>query len=144
MATAKFRQRSSYINHSILFFMALTIILPLLVLIFNSIKPVEEFGSNPLGFPSEIRLMNYYDAWVNGNYTQIFFNSITLVVGTLILNLTVSGLAAFSLAALNPRVFKQLLLVYIFWLELVYPHNYIFYHYFLCGKACIFWTQGLG
>ena len=44
MATARFRQRSSYINHSILFFMALTIILPLLVLIFNSIKPVEEFG----------------------------------------------------------------------------------------------------
>ena len=61
MATAKFRQRSSYINHSILFFMALTIILPLLVLIFNSIKPVEEFGTNPLGFPSEIRLMNYQE-----------------------------------------------------------------------------------
>ena len=72
MATARFRQRSSYINHSNLFFMALTIILPLLVLIFNSIKPVEEFGSNPLGFPSEIRLMNYYDAWVNGNILKYF------------------------------------------------------------------------
>ena len=47
--------------------------------------------------------MNYYDAWVNGNYTQIFMNSLTLVIGTLILNLTVSGLAAFSLAVLNPR-----------------------------------------
>ena len=88
MATARFRQRSSYINHSILFFMALTIILPLLVLIFNSVKPVEEFGVNPLGFPSEIRFMNYYDAWVNGNYTQIFLNSMTLVVGTLIINLS--------------------------------------------------------
>ena len=69
----------------------------------NSIKPSSEFGANPLGFPNEIRLMNYYDAWVNGNYTQIFMNSLTLVIGTLILNLTVSGLAAFSLAVLNPR-----------------------------------------
>ena len=103
MATARFRQRSSYINHAILIFMALTIILPLLVLAFNSIKPSSEFGANPLGFPNEIRLMNYYDAWVNGNYTQIFMNSLTLVIGTLILNLTVSGLAAFSLAVLNPR-----------------------------------------
>ena len=103
MATARFRQRSSYINHAILIFMALTIILPLLVLAFNSIKPSSEFGANPLGFPNEIRLMNYYDAWVNGNYTQIFTNSLTLVIGTLILNLTVSGLAAFSLAVLNPN-----------------------------------------
>ena len=103
MATAKFRQQSSFVNHVILFSFALVIILPCLVLIFNSIKPVEEFGTNPLGFPKEIRFMNYYDAWVNGNYTQIFFNSMTLVVGTLILNLTVSGLAAFSLAILNPK-----------------------------------------
>ena len=103
MATAKFRQRSSYINHVILFTFALVIILPCLVLIFNSIKPTSEFGSNPLGFPKEIRIMNYYDAWVNGNYTTIFMNSATLVVGTLILNLTVSGMAAFSLAVLNPK-----------------------------------------
>ncbi len=103
MATARFRQRSSFINHVILTSFALVIILPCLVLIFNSIKPVEEFGTNPLGFPNEIRFMNYYDAWVNGNYTQIFYNSMTLVIGTLILNLTVSGLAAFSLAILNPK-----------------------------------------
>ena len=83
MATARFRQRSSYINHSILFFMALTIILPLLVLIFNSIKPVEEFGTNPLGFPTEIRLMNYYDAWVNGNYTQISVSYTHLTLPTM-------------------------------------------------------------
>ena len=103
MATARFRQRSSYVNHVILFSFALVIILPCLVLIFNSIKPSSEFGANPLGFPNEIRLMNYYDAWVNGNYNQIFMNSFILVVGTLILNLTVSGMAAFSLAVLNPR-----------------------------------------
>jgi raffinose/stachyose/melibiose transport system permease protein len=81
---------------------------------FNSIKPQEEFGVNPLGFPMSIRLENFVDAWILGEYAQIFLNSSKLVVGTLILNLTISGLAGFSLAKLNPKgsdVFLLYLLV---------------------------------
>ena len=38
-----------------------------------------------------------------GGYARIFLNSFILVAGTLIVNLTLSGMAAFSLAVLNPR-----------------------------------------
>ena len=103
MAAAKFKRNEGIFNHIILMILALTIILPLSVLFFNSIKPQSEFGTNPLGFPKEIRLMNYYDAWVIGGYARIFLNSVILVAGTLIVNLTLSGMAAFSLAVLNPR-----------------------------------------
>ena len=103
MAISKFKKREGLFNHIILMILAMTIILPLLVLLFNSIKPQSEFATNPLGFPNEIRLMNYYDAWVIGGYARIFLNSFILVVGTLIVNLTLSGMAAFSLAVLNPR-----------------------------------------
>ena len=90
-------------NHVILMLLALIIILPILVLLFNSIKPDEEFGVNPLGFPQTVRLMNYYDAFVAGNYAKIMVNSILLVAGTLAVCLTFSSLAAFSLAVLNPN-----------------------------------------
>ena len=103
MAISKFKKREGLFNHLILMILAMTIILPLLVLLFNSVKPQSEFGTNPLGFPKEIRLMNYYDAWVIGGYARIFLNSFILVAGTLIVNLTLSGMAAFSLAVLNPR-----------------------------------------
>ena len=103
MAISKFKKREGLFNHLILMILAMTIILPLLVLLFNSVKPQSEFATNPLGFPNEIRLMNYYDAWVIGGYARIFLNSFILVVGTLIVNLTLSGMAAFSLAVLNPR-----------------------------------------
>lgn len=103
MAISKFKKREGLFNHLILMILAMTIILPLLVLLFNSIKPQSEFATNPLGFPNEIRLMNYYDAWMIGGYARIFLNSFILVVGTLIVNLTLSGMAAFSLAVLNPR-----------------------------------------
>ena len=75
----------------------------LLFLFFNSIKPQEEFGINPLGFPSVIRLQNFSEAWILGGYAKIFFNSIKLVVGTLILCLSTAGLAAFSLSRLKPK-----------------------------------------
>ena len=103
MAAAKFKRNEGIFNHIILMILALTIILPLSVLFFNSIKPQSEFGTNPLGFPSKVRFMNYYDAWVIGGYARIFLNSTILVVGTLVINLTLSGMAAFSLAVLNPR-----------------------------------------
>ena len=103
MAAAKFKRKEGIVNHIILMILALTIILPLSVLFFNSIKPQSEFGTNPLGFPSKVRFMNYYDAWVIGGYARIFLNSTILVVGTLVINLTLSGMAAFSLAVLNPR-----------------------------------------
>ena len=69
----------------------------------NSIKPQEEFGINALGFPNDIRLANFYDAWILGSYARIFLNSVILVFGTLIICLFCSGLAAFSLARLKPK-----------------------------------------
>ena len=74
-----------------------------LILFFNSIKPQAELGINPLGFPSDIRWMNYYDAFINGNYARVFLNSSILVFGTLLVCIPLSGLAAFSLSILNPR-----------------------------------------
>ena len=103
MIVAKYRKSELVSNYTILSIFALFAILPLILLFFNSIKPQEEFGINPLGFPSEIRLQNFSDAWILGGYAQIFYNSIKLVVGTLILCLSTSGLAAFSLSRLNPK-----------------------------------------
>ena len=114
MITAKYRKSELISNYFILTLLALFCILPILLMFFNSIKPQEEFGLNPLGFPMSIRLENFVDAWILGEYAQIFLNSSKLVVGTLILNLTISGLAGFSLAKLNPKgsdVFLLYLLV---------------------------------
>ena len=114
MITAKYRKSELISNYFILTLLALFCILPILLMFFNSIKPQEEFGVNPLGFPMSIRLENFVDAWILGEYAQIFLNSSKLVVGTLILNLTISGLAGFSLAKLNPKgsdVFLLYLLV---------------------------------
>ena len=74
MIVAKYRRREVIPNYIILSIFALIAILPLLVLIFNSIKPQAEFGINPLGPPNELRLENFSEAWVKGEYAMVFFN----------------------------------------------------------------------
>ena len=103
MLVSNFRRKEAIPNHFILILFALLALLPILVLFFNSIKPFSEFGLNPLGPPSEVRLQNFPDAWIAGEYTKIFLNSSKLVFGSVILCLAVSLLAGFSLAKLNPK-----------------------------------------
>ena len=103
MIVAKYRSREVISNYIILIIFALIAILPLAVLIFNSIKPQMEFGVNPLGPPSEIRFENFSEAWVKGEYAKVFFNSLKLVAGSVFLCLAVSLAAGFSLAKLNPK-----------------------------------------
>ena len=103
MLVSNFRRKEAIPNHFILILFALLAVLPILVLFFNSIKPFSEFGLNPLGPPSEVRLQNFPDALIAGECTKIFFNSSKLVFGSVILCLAVSLLAGFSLAKLNPK-----------------------------------------
>ena len=103
MIVSNFRKKEAIPNHIILLIFASIAIFPLLVLVFNSVKPFNEFGLNPLGPPSSLRFENFSDAWVAGEYARIFFNSFKLVIGSVFLCLAVSLLAGFSLAKLNPK-----------------------------------------
>lgn len=103
MALSKFKKRNALFNHFVLMLLALSIILPILILFFNSLKPQSELLTNPLGAPMTLRFTNYYDAFVFGNYSRIMLNSLYFVVGTLVVCLPLSALASFSLAILSPR-----------------------------------------
>ena len=107
-----FRSRDQIPNYIVLTIFTAFSILPIILLFLNSIKPQEEFGVNPLGFPSTIRWENYLDAWILGEYYNIFLNTLKLVIGTLILCLFSAGLAGFSLARLKPKG-SNLFLIYL-------------------------------
>ena len=103
MEVVSFRKKELISNYIILGIFAIVSLAPILVLIFNAFKPAVEFGTNPIGLPNNITFQNFPDAWVQGEYSRIFFNSFKLVFGTLILCISVSSLAGFSLAKLNPK-----------------------------------------
>jgi raffinose/stachyose/melibiose transport system permease protein len=81
--------------------LALFAVLPLLVLLFNSLKSGLELGQNPLGFPREFEFSNYPTAWLQGNMAQGLLNSVILVSGTVIGVWICAGMAAYALARLE-------------------------------------------
>lgn len=75
--------------------------MPLLVLVFNSLKSTLELGQNPLGFPKEFEFSNFSTAWEQGSLGQGMVNSLILVAGTVIGTLICAGMAAYALARLE-------------------------------------------
>lgn len=98
----KQRRVSLLPNYLILLLLMAFAIGPIAVLGFNSVKDRSEIAANPLGPPSTIRLENFPDAWREGKFATTVKNSVILVVSTVVAELIFAGMAAYSLARLNP------------------------------------------
>lgn len=94
---------------------------PLVVLGFNSLKSNSEIAQNPLGPPQTLQLENYPQAWTLGDFGTTVRNSVIFVVGTVAGVLVLGGLAAYSLARLEP------------------PGSNVFMAYMLIGSTLPIW-----
>jgi raffinose/stachyose/melibiose transport system permease protein len=79
-------------------FLSLFAVVPLLWVMTTSVRTKPEILRNPLGLPSTIHWENYTEAWVAGNFSQYFVNSILVVVPTVAGVLLLSLLAAYAFA----------------------------------------------
>lgn len=111
-------QRPGGLGHTTFSYVGLIVLglfaaLPLLVLVFNSLKSSLELGTNPLGIPSQIDLSNFAEAWRRGSMAVGLRNSAIIVVGTILGTWICAGAAAYSMARLN-LPFKRGIETYLF------------------------------
>ena len=83
---------------AILLLMLVITLLPLLLMVMNSFKTRIQITTNPLALPEALNFDNYRNAWVQGSIARSSINSISLVIGTLVITLLVSCMAAYGLA----------------------------------------------
>ncbi len=95
------RLASTLPNYIILSILTIFALVPILVLLMNSVKSTPEIGRNPIGLPETVLLQNYADAWVEGSYATTIVNSAILTSGTILGTLAMAGLAAYALARLK-------------------------------------------
>lgn len=95
--------RSLVQRHGILVLLGVFAVGPLVVLVFNSLKSRYELGLNPMGLPARVELSNYTRAWEESDFALHATNSAIFVAGTVVCVLVLGGLAAYSLARLQPR-----------------------------------------
>src|SRR4051812_10096905 len=97
------RTPSLTINYILLIALALFVLGPIVLLVINSFKNAAEITANPFGLPRSWTWENFPNAWTQGHYSTTVRNSVIITGGTVAGVITIAGLAAYSLARLNPR-----------------------------------------
>ncbi len=97
----KQRRISTLPNYIILTVLAIFALVPILLLIINSLKSTSEINLSPFSLPQEWLWSNYTTAWQEGNYVTTIKNSAILTGFTVFFAVTLAGMAAYALARLN-------------------------------------------
>ncbi len=88
---------------------------PVTWMIFGSLKNGSEFYTNIWGFPAQPAWTNYIDAWKKAELGTKFINSLIATLGTLILVIPLTSIAAYALAKMK------------------FPGSRFLYYFFLLG-----------
>lgn len=97
-AISKGNKKDTILSHGILIFLVIVSVVPILLVLINSIKTHPEIVKNPLAFPTKFALENYKIAWETGKFGTGFINSIYLSGLTIIIVLISASLAGYVLA----------------------------------------------
>ena len=88
---------------ALLILLAVTVLFPFLFAFTSGLKTSTEIFRGGLQiFPLEPQWGTYQDVWANYGLPRLFGNSLVIVIGGLVCQLTVTTLAAYSLARLKP------------------------------------------
>lgn len=117
---SKLKKRCINITKEILFWvLALVVIVPFLIVIFNAFKTKAEAINMQLTFPTELHWENFAKVWKDGNIPRSYLNSLILSVGAVTISVLCSALCAFVLSRNRTKLNRAL---YIFFsLGLMFP-----------------------
>ncbi|MGY0394922.1 MULTISPECIES: carbohydrate ABC transporter permease [unclassified Fusobacterium] len=94
-------------NHGIFVMVTLIVILPLILVFLSSFKTPEQIAlGNHLSLPSPFTLENYKEVFEKGNILVGLKNSVILVVGTVVINVILSSMVAYSLSRFEFKLKK--------------------------------------
>jgi raffinose/stachyose/melibiose transport system permease protein len=87
--------------HVALCLLALFSLGPLVIFLFSALKSQSELATNPLSFPAELRWDNFATAWEQANMAAGLWNSLVVVLGTVVGVCVIAGCAAYGMARLD-------------------------------------------
>lgn len=82
---------------------ALIILIPIVFLVFISLRTAQAFAADPLGVPTSLDLGNYVDAWSQGTIPSAFVNNIIVTVISVLGVVVLSSLAAYAIVRWTGR-----------------------------------------
>lgn len=118
--TIKTRKKIYNYSKEIFFWiLALIIIIPFLIVIFNAFKTKEESITMALTLPVKLHWENFGKVWETGNILRSYRNSLIITISSVAVSVIISSLAAYVLSR-NRTKWNKLLYIY-FALGLMFP-----------------------
>ncbi len=108
------RRSAGPLTYVILTCLVIFAIGPIVLFFFNALKTTDQYAANALDPPKSWQWSNFVTAWTQANMGAGLWNSVVIVLGTVVLTCIVAGCAAYALARLEIRgnaVFITYLLV---------------------------------
>ncbi|MBF0384510.1 MAG: carbohydrate ABC transporter permease [Candidatus Omnitrophica bacterium] len=104
MKTTNYRAINTFKSvalHSFLISVALSCLFPLIWMVRSSLMDPETIFTEKSLFPKAIRLVNYYNAWAEGNFGVYFLNSVLYTTAVVVGIVFISSLAAYAFSRLS-------------------------------------------
>jgi len=76
---------------------AAIVLIPLLLVVSNALRPTREIFKNPIGLPTSPSLDSFVKAWEEASFNVYFLNSVIITVAAVVLATAVSALAGYML-----------------------------------------------
>ena len=99
--------------YTVILIYVITIVYPIFLMIVTSLKPNQDIFKRPLGLPTSLYLENFTYLFTKSHYEAYFFNSITVVIISLVFIVMFSSPAAFVFAGYRFKWDKFLYLYFI-------------------------------
>jgi raffinose/stachyose/melibiose transport system permease protein len=100
-------------GYLLLGFWGLLVLIPLWVMVINSLKPSLDIFRDPFGFPPVITTAGYEALLASGGFLTYFVNSLVITTTSILGVLALASAAAYGLASWNSRASRYLLLVFL-------------------------------
>lgn len=88
----------------VLWVLCLLFVFPLLYVFVDSFKSFREIMMTPLALPTRLYLSSYVEIWNRTKFPIVFFNTLVYSIGTTVLILILSSMAAYKLARSRTRL----------------------------------------
>ena len=99
-------RKTFIITYAVLGILLVITLLPIALLVLNSVKPHAQIVQNPLAWPEVYRWDNFVRAWNDANFGRTMLNSALLAATTIVLVCTTGSLTAYVLARRKVKSWK--------------------------------------
>ena len=84
-------------TNALLWGYAALVLIPLLLVVSNALRPTREIFKNPIGLPTSPSFDSFVKAWEEASFNVYFFNSLLITVASVTLATAVAALAGYML-----------------------------------------------